>query len=454
MAKRNKKKRRLATQSRGGAVKSNRDYQEIVTIGIAPLIEVSNSGRASLKIQYSLEEGLDGYICAGGYISSSKDGKVDFRIYDSNSELIGIKEIKIGRREYWNRFGNAMKVDSSPTDVFLEFSWSTDAELQLWGLACDLLIPGENCSKDIEPHLLNKTYQPEIFYFTHDLALCGGNIAVKQNIKISQERGKKVECKKCSQCQRYLPIDPNLVSLRKANPKGKRAPNYMVLGFHGHRSKRTGYQNECRMCKKIEINDHFNPMRTADQLHESSTLTRERKLLLQENQILQDFKARRNKLGLRTFVWERFDRKCFRCNIPVTKSGFELDHTRPLAYLWPLDEYATCLCAPCNNKKHDAFPADFYSAKELKKLASVIKLPIQDLQEKFINPNQLNRIIKDVSLFAENWSARLFGSVAERVEEFHPDIDLFQLLDKENSILSKKIAQELESRPDPVRQEP
>jgi len=224
----------------------------------------------------------------------------------------------------------------------------------------------------------------------------------------------------------------------------------MVLAFHGHSAKKTGYQNECRACKKFEINNHFNPRRTADQLHESSTLTRERKLLLRENEAIREFKERVSKNGLRHYTWTLFHRQCFKCGRAVRLKTYQLDHTRPLAYLWPLDRYATCLCETCNNNKKDSFPVEFYAKGELKRLSEITKLPLTELRKRSVNETELGRIRSDIVGFAESWSPRLFNSVAIRVREVRPDIDLFAELEAASSSLHKKIVAALQLRPAPV----
>jgi hypothetical protein len=221
----------------------------------------------------------------------------------------------------------------------------------------------------------------------------------------------------------------------------------MVIAFHGHASKKTGYQNECRACKKFEINDHFNPIRTADQHHESSTLMRERKLLLRDGSILDRFKERGSKEGFRTFIWKRFGRKCFKCGKPVTVDGYQLDHTRPLAYLWPLDEYATCLCSDCNNNKKDSFPIEFYSPHELKQLAEIVGLPLQDLEQRVVKEDELRRIRNDIIGFANKWDPRLFDAVASRVADVHTGINLYEELRVAAPALHQEIIQALRMRP-------
>ena len=58
-----------------------------------------------------------------------------------------------------------------------------------------------------------------------------------------------------------------------------------------------------------------------------------------------------------------------------------LDHTRPLALLWPLDGTATALCTSCNSQKRDRPPAEFYNDEQLVLLAAITGLPLKELSD-------------------------------------------------------------------------
>jgi hypothetical protein len=59
-----------------------------------------------------------------------------------------------------------------------------------------------------------------------------------------------------------------------------------------------------------------------------------------------------------------------------------LDHTRPLALLWPLDGSATALCGSCNSQKRDRPPAEFYTHPgKLEELAVITGLPLDELRD-------------------------------------------------------------------------
>lgn len=451
--------RRLATHARGDSVKSNRDYQEIVDLGSPiDLNALEPNTLAKIQVRYELDNNLDlanvlGAI--GGYIASDGDMLVNFSVHDDSETQIESFEVPLESQRHWTRFGHAWQVMTPAKYYTVSIMWQGDGKIFLWGLNCDLLRLPNGVQRLVidagfAPSFLTKGHlAPESFYLQHDAPLCQGIIIQRLNARTT-EAVRSNPGKKCSQCQRSLPVDPRLQALRNSSTAVTRSPTNMVLAFHGHKAKRTGYQNECRACKKFEINDHFNPRRTSDQLYESSVLTRERKLFLRESNILDDFKNRVAKEGLRHFIWERFGRKCFKCGISVSLGEFELDHTRPLSYLWPIDQHATCLCADCNNRKKDSFPCDFYSPEDLQRLAVLIQLDLDELKVKSVNVKELERIRADICTFAESWTPRLFNSIAIRVRELCPEIDLFEELKVISPKLHKKISVALKERPAPV----
>jgi len=176
-------------------------------------------------------------------------------------------------------------------------------------------------------------------------------------------------------------------------------------------------------------------------------ITRERKLLLREPQILQSIKDR-NGAGLKSIVWKRFGKKCFPCERPLRLEDVQLDHTRPLAYLWPIDEYATCLCDTCNNYKKDKFPCDVYNDEQLHRLADITGLSYRALKNKDINGKSLQIIIDDISAFANTWTARTFNSTARKVNELRPGINLFEILRQVDEDTYNRVITELSERPE------
>src|SRR5208282_5081904 len=82
-----------------------------------------------------------------------------------------------------------------------------------------------------------------------------------------------------------------------------------------------------------------------------------------------------------------------------TPNDMDLDHTLPLAYLWPLDNTATCLCPTCNSSKHDRFPVDFYSEEELSRLAKITGIALATLKTKPINQDAVKQLFQRIVWF-------------------------------------------------------
>lgn len=334
----------------------------------------------------------------------------------------------------WTRVGLVVEApDAERARVTL--TWPASIALDIWGLACDRIeLPEQALERNPSAETLAKGhFAPETFYLPHEgpLAL---EVDPSDSAPVRFSEGAMISLKKCSYCGRHLPLDMDRLG---------------ALSFHRHRAKRTKHQNECRSCKAWRINNHFNPIRTVDQLHESSSITRERKLLLREPEILQAIKERDGR-GLKSITWDRFDRRCFVCSRPLELNEVQLDHTRPLAYLWPIDEHATCLCADHNNEKKEKFPVEFYNEEQLRRLSDITRLSCDELTEKKLNETELQRILDNLPAFAVDWEPRTFAATARKIGELRPDIDLYDRLRLEDPATYADLLERLAERPQPV----
>lgn len=421
--------RRLAVQSRNDAYRSRKDYQEIHTKRSQQIHSQTGKVIFSKFIEFRESEALLGF---GGFIAPYNNTNVSIQI-EINDESFYFERNLINN---WNRVGACIKVvnaESALVRVHLHFDSCTN--FSAWGLELDELSLTEDITS-IEGFLeaLNQDHLvPETYYFEHSNSI-DIELDEEQYSHIEISDGIDIELKKCSFCQRYLP-------LRSDSPG--------AISFHKHNAKISNHQNECRSCKKWRINNTFNPLRTTDQLHESSVITRERKLLLREPLILQEIKERSG-AGLKSQIWEKFDRKCFFCKEPVALNEFQLDHTRPLAYLWPIDEHATCLCPEHNNQKKDKFPVDFYSKEQLVELSKITGLSLEELTVKDINIPELQRIIDNIVEYSRSWDARTFNAIARKVIEIRTEIDLFSILKEKSEQAYQSLISELEARPESV----
>ncbi len=363
---------------------------------------------------------------------------------DLNVKLTGpggaTKEMIFRSGDTWGRLGLAVPCDQTGEARLVINVPAKVKTIHVWGLDCgalqlpDIVVQRKGATEQE----LNSTQAPECLYLPQERAVDMDPVSSEwKGASISKTAGKAIVLKKCAYCQRLLPIDPQRPS---------------ALAFHKHNAKKTGHQNECRSCKKWRINNEFNPKRTTDQLHESSVITRERKIFLRDPEILERIKDREG-AGLKSIVWERFGRKCFRCERQITLEEVQLDHTRPLAYLWPIDEYATCLCADCNNFKRERFPVDVYTEPKLMQLSQITGLAYEKLVRKEVNKPELKRIRENIVEFAREWDPRTFNATARKVKELLPDVDLFEDLRKADRAVFKELIANLEERPEPVEVE-
>lgn len=408
--------RRLAKTFRKDDYKSNKDYQTIISDEITEYtFKKAKGNRLIFNIDICLDS--DDIVSFGGFVFPQEATIANIILYGNEGVIF---EYSQQFDKLWNRVGFCFPANSDCENLSVEIRFDSK-KLNMWGVNCGIIdlehyevLDGQKteeiCEVLNQPHLM-----PEALYLDHQ------NSKIVPNIDASavlSERTIKegIQLKKCSYCQRYMPIGTTQLS----------------SSFHRHKAKISGYQNECKSCKKFRINDYFNPERSHDQLNESSIITRERKILLRDPEQIIALKDRETGEGLKSQVWKRFKKKCFKCGDSLKLKEVELDHTRPLAYLWPIDQYATCLCSTCNNNKHDSFPAEFYSKEELAKLSNITGLPYDDLIKIDVCEEQLNRIIQDISNFADNLDARTFRSIANKVLEVRPNVNLYEILKGEN----------------------
>lgn len=189
--------------------------------------------------------------------------------------------------------------------------------------------------------------------------------------------------KYCRVCEWLQPLD----NFHKHKPRG--------------RSFRSGHQLECRVCKNTRINPELNPKRTSDQHRESSQRRRLYSLISGDEGRI-DSHA----------VFERFGGHCFNCDKPLiykTRGAkeYDLDHTLPARYLWPINtRSATLLCSECNNAKHDKWPSEFYRPEQLKALARLTSIEYDFLSgPPSLNPKAVEAILANVDRFIEQWIA-------------------------------------------------
>jgi hypothetical protein len=112
-----------------------------------------------------------------------------------------------------------------------------------------------------------------------------------------------------------------------------------------------------------------------------------------------------------------------------------LDHTMPLAYLYRLDESATCLCGTHNSQKRDRFPVDFYDEDELRRLSKITGLSIEQLTYKGVNHEVLRLLVDNVVWFYDEFLMQ---------PEYQKVRDGIRTSDKINDSLKRVIGDEVD----------
>lgn len=458
--------KRRATRQRSGFKVSGGNSGNESQIAWSRLYDV---GTNSLKITLEntetelvpqFESGI-GMVAIGGYIKLEKDAQLTFGLTVRNPDdksMFAEKQHTLSLAYgVWHKFGLHIEIDEATNydpvtlNGFLEIVEKQGEALgktYFYGVNLDAISEyatatvvdnfGENAYENF--CIKQSLYYPEIFYWANDQSFVVEPQEITGEI-IDNGIGEQLVIKACNRCARFLPIDAiqEKNTLGFSNHCGKRAPcthaAFSVLtienadeiaeyqeGFpivsneqkqyvHLHH----GFQLECRPCKKFKVNAPLNPARNSAQRREDSLRRRAFEVLCQEllgtDWIFYQFR-RQNKAEFDSSIWEKFDKKCFACgkDLPRVKD-MDLDHTLPLAYLWPLDEHATCLCSSCNGQKSDRFPFEFppYLAPgKLEELAEITGIDPRLLldRRKHINPSVIDELRSNIVWFFDDFLAR------------------------------------------------
>jgi hypothetical protein len=161
--------------------------------------------------------------------------------------------------------------------------------------------------------------------------------------------------------------------------------------FDKHSARKTGRQGECNLCKQL-YNSIKNQTRIADQHREASQKRRLYTELMNSPRI--DIGA----------IYEKFGNACFKCGRELSQDREKgkkelrgnLDHTLPAKFLWPLTTHnGTLLCKDHNADKAEAWPGEYYTDEELRRLAPLVGIDYRILNGKpHFNPDALTRLEK------------------------------------------------------------
>ncbi len=303
----------------------------------------------------------------------------------------------------WSCVGSQWFSDGSDYDpIVVTFRATEDgSELALWKSEAGAV--DHPHLKDARPALMSNmhNFAPEAnFYAT----AAPGRVEIDADSGVIdvQEVG-DIVLKSCNRCARFLPInienERHHLSFTNHCVAERRRP-CKHASFGRLRNVETGevlqleygFQLECRFCKKFEVNAAHNPQRSAAQMKEDGARRRAFELLLAELYDGSPALRYRHETGreLADQVWTRFGGGCFKCGRRLaTPKNMCLDHTRPLALLWPLDGTATALCSSCNSSKRDRPPIFFYTGPELARLAKITCIPLDELRSPHPNADAI-----------------------------------------------------------------
>ena len=241
-----------------------------------------------------------------------------------------------------------------------------------------------------------------------------------------------VVLKSCNRCGRFLPINYfdekktlsfSLHCKKKAPCQHSTFRAYKILNYDDFTADELkefnienksvvsyfGHQLECKACKKFFVNAPLNPQRNAQQFKEDGLRRRAIEILINElleTNLIHFEYEKKTKKQFSEYIWKKFNKKCFKCGKDITLNEMALDHTMPLAYLYRLDESATCLCSSHNSQKSDHFPVDYYSEEELIQLSKITGLSLEILHGHSINRVVLNLLIGNVVWYFDEFLMR------------------------------------------------
>lgn len=306
----------------------------------------------------------------------------------------------------WNKAGSMwLAQDTSPVEVTLTLAAKAKGSVALYAPMCGQV--RHKHLNDARPELMRNMYQfaPEALFINEEGA---GEVTIEA-AESASSTDQPLVLKSCNRCGRYLPVNVRVerdqLSFSNHCVADHRRPcKHATFGRLRNIEDAEevlqldyGYQLECRFCKKFEVNAAHNPQRTSAQMKEDGARRRAFELLLAELYGGTPQLRYRHEQGkeLADDVWKRFGCACFNCGAELpTPRDMHLDHTRPLALLWPLDGTATALCGSCNSEKRDRAPSDFYTPTKLAALSKITGIPPDDLAKTHPNEEALTLLLR------------------------------------------------------------
>jgi hypothetical protein len=402
-------RRRTATRKSGFSVAAGTTGGEF-SIAQVPTIRVRRDKPLILQFQVPQLAGqISGF---GGWLTSDKEIVVDIDFGESH-------RVQLDRAIFpnWGKFGSLWIADTDKTlTVEVSIRTKENTKVAIYGSLCGIVDHRHlKSALESKPQLLKNIYQiaPEAIFVNRTGIWTLNQKATLETMGIT--------LKSCNRCARFLPINTgderaHLSFSNHCVATHRRPCTHSNFGkLQNLETKQTlkldyGFQLECRFCKKFEVNAAHNPRRTAGQMKEDGARRRALEFLLTElygtsPQLM--FRHENDGLELADYIWDKFDKTCFNCKEPISSvRSMHLDHTRPLALLWPLDRAATCLCGPCNSQKRDRSPSEFYDASQLKKLSAITGLSLEVLTAPGPNKKALELLFSRLEWFFKDFMSR------------------------------------------------
>lgn len=397
-------------------------------------IETFSFYKKNIELLEVFNKGIS-ILCFGGYIYTKNDISIKYKLsYTYNGikyeeEIIPNKIINVND---WNNVGFHKEIELESelilSEMKVDMIIESDNLLNIEFIGFDMgAIEKEEFADDtfdLSFHQKTNMHIPYLYYLSSELPI-NEYLVSKQEFS----NGRYIVLKSCNRCGRFLPIninnerntlsfslhcnkkapcvhstfraytimnDFNIDELQEA---GINIEDNKVVSYYGH-------QLECKACKKFFVNMPLNPQRNAQQFKEDGLRRRAIEVLinhlLNTNLIHFEFE-KKTKKEFSEYIWNKFERKCFKCKKNITLSEMNLDHTMPLAYLYRLDETATCLCDSHNSQKSDHFPVDYYTEEELKELSKITGLSMEILKSREVNQVVLDLLVKNVVWFYDEF---------------------------------------------------
>lgn len=360
---------------------------------------------SSLEIEFRLPETPEGTLLGFGGWYRATQGFV--------AELIGFDlphVLTSPADPDWSKFGSQWYSDGrQPGSITLQVTAASAGYVALYSPEAGVVSHRYFDEARADPrNLMRNKHQlaPEGNFYSTEVHAQVSEPALRGAGRQLQMMG-EIHLKSCNRCARFLPINVGNERLALSFSNHCTAPSRVPCKHPLFSRLRNiendeaiqlkhGFQLECRFCKKFEVNAALNPQRTAGQMKEDAARRRALELLLTELYGGSPSLLYRQRTGGRELpndVWERFDRRCFKCGTPLAEPrDMHLDHTRPLALLWPLDETATALCETHNSEKRDRPPVEFYDPDELERLAAKTGISSEELADPGPNRDAIERL--------------------------------------------------------------